>query len=143
MNVDVEYMLDDEGHHLHVYLPGQQMFYLVYDLAPDNDVCQVHLKDISWAKLGITSDIPGLLLALQVLGHVLNEEHDSPMFIIDPAYLMEHHFPAFISPLKTMVDVYETDVGLRWIVKTDAIAKCWQDVFGDEPVIINSEKEPT
>lgn len=142
MKVDVEYMLDEEGHHQHAYLPGQQRYYLVYDLAPDGDVCQVHLKNISWAKLGITDDVPGLLLSLYVLMRKLEDEYGPALFIIDPAYLAENHFPNFISSLSNVTEQVGSDVGIRLIVKPADIASCWQDVFGDEPIIINSEKDP-
>ena len=142
MKVDVEYMLDEDGHQLTIHFPGQQPYYLTYDLAPDGAVCQVHLKEISWAKLGITDDVPGLLLSLHVLSQLLEDEYGPTMFIIDPAYLDEHHFPNFIASLSKVVEQVGSDVGPRLIVKVEAIAKCWHDVFGDEPVIINSEKDP-
>lgn len=143
MHVDIEHKLDENGHQLTSHFPGQQPYYLNYLLAPDGDVCQVHLTKITWAKLGITDDVPGLLLSLHVLTQMLEEEYGPALFIIDPTYLAEEHFPNFISSLSNVVKQVDTDVGLRLIVESKAIAACWQDVFGEEPVIINSEKEPT
>lgn len=143
MKIESTIQLDEEGYLLSCFFPGQQPYYLTYLIAPTPDACQVFLKKIEWAKLGILSDTVGLLLSLRVLGNELEGEHGPCLFIIDPAYLEEEHSDFFIADLAPLVDEVETSEGPRLIIKNDAILKCWHDVFGDEPIIINSEKEPT